>query len=235
MKIRVFDKISEIGEIHWQKLTSENFLFANFQYLNALEQSQSVGPRTGWEPHYITCWMHDELVGAIVTYLKNNSYGEYIFDFAWANAYHANGLNYYPKFVAAIPFTPVTGPKILLHPKAPKEVAGQLIEALELSAANAQASSVHALFIKQKEIQSFVGAGYDIRESYQFHWRNKNYKSFADFLSNLKSKRRKEIIRERQQVEGSNLKISLLSGPDLTPPHAKIMYRFYLDTTQKMG
>jgi predicted N-acyltransferase len=235
MKIRIFDSIQQIGERNWKPLENPEFLFTDFKYLSALERSGSLGDRTGWQPHYITCWSDTDLETAVVTYLKNNSYGEYIFDFAWANAYQSVGLNYYPKLVAAIPFTPATGPKILSRREAPIEAKQRIMEALEKNAKELETSSIHALFISQDEIPIFRESNYEIRHSYQFHWRNRDFKNFEDFLSHLKPKRRKEISRERKQVSLAELKISVLTGDQLTPAHAEMMFQFYYDTTQKMG
>ena len=232
---RVFNSVDQIGEVSWRRLEPPNFPFASYKYLNALEKTSCVGVDTGWQPYYFTCWKDTLLEGAILTYLKTDSYGEYIFDFAWANAYHQNKVSYYPKLLAAIPFTPATGPKILLSTKGSDEVTLCLLEAIETFSKENHLSSVHALFLEKDELPSFEKAHYKIRHSYQFHWQNNDYKNFQSFLSDLKSKRRKEIIRERNQVAKAGLKISVLTGAQLTENHADVMYRFYLDTIHKMG
>ncbi len=232
---RVLDSIDQIGEASWKHLEPSQFPFASYQYLSALEKSACVGNQTNWKPQYVTSWDGSLLNGAIIAYLKLDSYGEYIFDFGWAQAYQANRLNYYPKLLSAIPFTPATGPKILLKEDADESVVQDLLNEFEILAKNQNVSSIHALFLETNELKYFEKADYKIRHSFQFHWKNQNYKNFQDFLDHFKSKRRKEIIRERRKVSEANLKIVRLTGNEIKKEHALIMYEFYRDTIHKMG
>lgn len=240
--LKVSQTIEDIPEAQWKRVEPLDFPFATYSFLKSLEKSGSIGERTGWIPFYLSEWEQDELSGAMILFAKTNSYGEYIFDWAWANAYANSGLDYYPKFVSAIPFTPATGPKILLRssksvnrPQLIDGTTARLIAAADALMNRTGASSAHALFISEKDFAGFESAGYFLRHSFQFHWRNNNYVSFDSFLAALTSKRRKEILRERRQVEKANVTIERLSGSQLTEDHADIMYQFYLSTIDKMG
>jgi uncharacterized protein len=237
MTIRILESITEVTAESWNALVADDFPFTSHAFLHALESTRCLGQRTGWAPTYLSAWNGPTLVGAMVLFVKTNSYGEYIFDFAWANAHENLGLHYYPKQVSAIPFTPATGSKILLSPVLNSgdraKISRLLIQgALELGL-KFNASSFHALFVPQDEVPVFENAGLFTRHSYQFHWRNNGYTSFTDFLNRLRSKRRGEILRERRQALESGVQISRLTGASLTPAHADIMYRFYLSTIDK--
>jgi predicted N-acyltransferase len=239
MKLKVAQSIASISAEAWAGIEPKGFPFARRAFFLALEESGSVGDRNGWLPFYLTAWDDSQLVGAIVLYGKTNSYGEYIFDFAWAQGYANSGLDYYPKLVAAIPFTAATGPKVLLKDgldeKIRLAVTRALIDQAQNMAHEIGASSLHALFITEPECEIFETSEFLIRHSFQFHWQNKNYISFESFLSDLTSKRRKEISRERRQVAEAQVTIERLSGSQLTEEHADAMYEFYLSTLEKMG
>jgi predicted N-acyltransferase len=239
MKIQIFKSLHEIPPSLWERLTPADFPFASYQFLSALEDSNCLGSRTGWTALYLTAWEGEDLLGAFPLFAKSNSYGEYIFDFNWAQAHEGLRIPYYPKLLAAIPFTPATGPKILLKAhitSTEKEhVSQELLKASCQLSEDLQMSSLHALFITAEEIPIFQKADFFIRHSFQFHWKNKGYLNFQGFLASLRSKRRKEILRERAQVSQSGVKIRRLTGSDLTAEHAQTMYRFYSDTIQKMG
>ena len=209
----------------WQAIAPANFPFCDYRFLDALETSGSVGADTGWQPLHLSLWDKDEqLVAALPLYLKTDSYGEYIFDWSWANAYARHGLPYYPKLVSAIPFTPATGPKLLgAAPEA-------LIKAARALADKLKCSSLHLLFLDETEAAHAAASELPIRASYQFHWHNRGFADFADFLASLRQKKRKEIRRERRLVRELPLRIETLTGDALTPAHAEIMYGFYRDT-----
>lgn len=237
MKIKIFQSLTQISEKNWIKITPMDFPFASYHFLSGLEATGCLGSRTGWGPVYLTAWQNEDLIGAIVAYLKTNSYGEYIFDFAWAQAHESMGIAYYPKLVMAVPFTPATGPKILmspdLEPSLQIETRTALLQALDQWSAETKASSNHALFIPQAEIPSFEQAGFFIRQSFQFQWQNKGFKSFDAFMESLRGKRRKEIRRERAMVTESQVTIQRLTGAQLKPHYAELMYEFYLSTIDK--
>ncbi len=215
----------------WRALEPRDFPFFDFEFLRALERSHSVGRKSGWSPVYLLCKDSGNVVGALCLYLKTDSYGEYIFDWDWATAYRQHGLRYYPKLVSAVPFTPATGPKLLAHPGADhQEVTHALLEEARRLGDEAGVSSSHALFVPEEELEEFAGRGFAVRHSLQFHWRNRGYDSFPDYLAALTSKRRRQISRERRQLEGEGLTIERLTGEDLEPEHAALMYHFYLST-----
>ncbi|MGB3683885.1 MAG: GNAT family N-acetyltransferase [Rubrobacteraceae bacterium] len=233
MRVARFRGVEHVGEEAWRALEPPDFPFFDFEFLRALERSGSVGAGTGWLPVYLVGGEAEAPAGALPVYLKTDSYGEFIFDWEWANAYHENGLSYYPKLVAAVPFTPATGPKLLMGPGVDGErpaVSRSLLDAARDLGAERGVSSSHALFVPERELGAFEESGFAVRHSFQFHWRNRDYDSFADYLGALESKRRRQISRERRQLADENLEIERLTGDDLTPAHAETMYRFYLGT-----
>lgn len=210
-----------------------------YDFLHALETGRAVGPRTGWQPVYLSLWQGDELVAALVSYAKNNSFGEFIFDFAWAQAHESYGKPYYPKLVTAIPFTPATGSKFLFSPRLTDETRAEavavLLEEMRRIGDEIESSSCHALFVPPSELPLYEKAGFTPRHSFQYHWLNDGFATFDDFLATMRSKRRRDIKRERQKVMESGLKIERLTGARILPHHAEIFYGFYEDTTDKRG
>ncbi len=236
MKIKIFDTLQEISPHSWSQLIGQHFPFAEYHYLLAMEKGRCVGRKAGWIAKYLTAWENEQLIGAIYFYIKDNSYGEYIFDWGWANAYAENGFHYYPKLLSAVPFTPATGNKILVHPDSNYEtVSNILLETILQFTSEWQCSSLHFLFIPEIEIPVFEQAGFLIRHSHQYHWKNRNYSEFDEFLNVLKGKRRKEILRERRKVEEHGIEIEVLTGEQLTLEHCQVMYEFYLSTIYKKG
>jgi predicted N-acyltransferase len=217
----------------WRALEPPDFPFFDYEFLHALERSGSIGGGSGWSPVYLVC--KDDLggvLGALPLYLKAHSYGEYIFDWEWAHAYRQHGLPYYPKLVAAVPFTPATGPKLLVRPDADRAaVTRALLTAARRLGEEQRVSSSHALFLPEEELDEFIEHGFAVRHSVQFHWRNRGYGAFSDYLDAMMSKRRRQVARERRQLEG--VEIERLTGSELSPEHAATMYRFYLSTSDR--
>ncbi|MCM8528134.1 MAG: GNAT family N-acetyltransferase [Lentisphaeraceae bacterium] len=233
MQVKLFHSSLEIPEKNWKSLEPNNFPFASYSFLSSLESSQSLGKRTGWYPLIFTVWDNKSLIAASVLYLRTNSYGEYIFDWAWAEAWQRYGLSYYPKLTAAVPFTPATGPKILCNENSDKEgISTLILDEVKTFMEKEKASTIHFLFISEDEISLFKKAGYEIRKSYQFHWKNRDYSDFNDFLMALKQKKRKEIRRERKLLLSENLKIKQIKEDDI-PDYADFMYELYLSTIDK--
>jgi predicted N-acyltransferase len=232
---QVFHSLREIAPESWNRLIGDAFPFAEYDYLLALEEGHCVGIEPGWEPRYLTLWEGKQLQAACYLYRKTNSNGEYIFDWDWANAYQRYGQRYFPKLTSAVPFTPATGPKLLVAADAsnPRELQQQLLaSALELVQQEG-CSSLHFLFIPAEEREIYEAAGLLLRHSFQFHWQNQGYGSFEDFLSRLRSKRRKEILRERRQVQEQGLEVILLRGEEIEPKLCRVMYDFYLTTIDR--
>ena len=229
MQVQQFSSIERVNETSWRALEPPDFPFFDHEFLLALERSRSVGRRTGWSPTYLVCEDWGHVLGAMVLYLKTDSYGEYVFDWAWANAYHQNGLSYYPKLVCAVPFTPATGPRLLVRPDADRAaVTSALLDAARGLGDEHRVSSSHVLFLPEYELDDFEARGFAVRHSLQFHWRNHSYGAFADYLDAMTSKRRRQVARERRQLEG--VEVEYLSGDDLGPEHAAMMYGYYVDT-----
>jgi predicted N-acyltransferase len=231
----VHESFSEFGEAEWNALERADFVFADHRFLTALETTRCLGRRTGWFPRIFAVRESGVLVGVLPVFSKSNSYGEYIFDWAWANAAEHAGIEYYPKMVAAIPFTPATGPKFLLSANTTVAARAREILLKAVDQESRTASSLHILFATQEETEVLRERSFLIRHSFQYHWRNRGWSSFEDFLAALRSKRRSEIRRERETVARSGVHIVCLTGESLTADHALIMYAFYLSTIEKMG
>lgn len=234
MRVEHLPGIERADEVAWRALEPPDFPFFDFEFLRALERSGSVGGASGWEPVHLVCRDGGRLLGALPLYLKTDSYGEYVFDWEWARAYREHGLRYYPKLVAAVPFTPATGPKLLVRRDASEAeraaIKNALLDAARDLGDDLSVSSSHALFLPEDELETFSRRGFAVRHSLQFHWRNRGYGAFTDYLQALVSKRRRQISRERRQLEGEGLVIERLTGGDLDGAHASIMHHFYLST-----
>ncbi|MDP9479002.1 MAG: GNAT family N-acetyltransferase, partial [Actinomycetota bacterium] len=234
MRVELLPGIEGVDGTAWRALEPPDFPFFDLEFLRALERSKSIGEASGWSPAYLVCTGGGRLLGALCLYLKTDSYGEYVFDWAWARAYQQHGIPYYPKLVAAVPFTPATGPKLLVRPDVGEaervEVTRALLDAAERIGDRSAVSSSHALFLTDEERDEFAGRGFAVRHSLQFHWRNRGYGAFSDYLGALEGKRRRQVARERRQLGGEGLEIERLTGEDLGPEHARMMYRFYLAT-----
>jgi uncharacterized protein len=234
MRVERLRGIEDVDKETWRSLEPRGFPFFDFEFLRALERSGSIGRRSGWSPAYLVYKEGESVLGALCLYLKTDSYGEYIFDWEWARAYQQYGLPYYPKLVAAVPFTPATGPKLLLRSDVDvtdrARVTKALLEAAEDLGTEYRVSSSHALYLPEHELDEFTRRGFTVRHSLQFHWRNQGYETFSNYLGALSGKRRRQILRERRQLEDGDLKISHLTGDALLPEHAALMYEFYLAT-----
>ena len=232
MRVERLSGIEQVDTAAWRALELLDFPFFDFEFLRALERSGSIGGASGWSPVYLVCEGRGHLLGALPLYLKMDSYGEYIFDWGWAQAYRQHGLSYYPKLVAAVPFTPATGSKLLVRPDVEDHAAvtRALLDEVRRLGDERDVSSSHALFLPEEELDEFTQRGFAVRHSLQFHWRNRGYDVFSDYLGALVSKRRRQISRERRQLEGEGLEIERLTGEDLSSEQATLMYRFYLAT-----
>ena len=234
MQVERIFSVKDINEAAWRAIEPPDFPFFDFEFLRALECSGSIGGASGWSPVYLVCKDEGRVLGALCLYLKTNGYGEYIFDWGWARAYREHGLSYYPKLVAAVPFTPATGPKLLVRPDADRAaVARALLDAARKLGDERGVSSSHALFLPERELEDFAECGFAVRHSLQFHWRNRGYGAFSDYLEALEGKRRRQVARERRQLGGEGLEIERLTGEALSPEHAAAMYRFYTSTLDR--
>jgi len=229
-EVRIVTSINEIPKQHWNALQLEQNPFLDHAFLSALE-SHNCLLKWGWQTRFICLYEQHHLIAALPMYLKDNSYGEFVFDFAWADAYARNGLHYYPKLVVAIPYTPATGPRLLMHKDhASTALRTELMDAGLNYAKSIKVSSLHYLFTTQSETQQLEQSGLLRRTGCQFHWHNNDYTCFEDFLSTLSSKKRKQIRKERRDVRASGLEIELLHGNQTQSHHWDIFYDFYSST-----
>jgi len=242
---------SEAHPIHQVKLTSEDNLspqfstrrevhnpFVSHAFLSSLEQSNSVGGRTGWQPrHLLAETANGTLVGAAPCYVKSHSRGEYVFDHGWADAFERVGGDYYPKLQVAVPFTPVTGPRLLARPGPLAEaVRGALADALAEIATASNLSSAHVTFLTEAEWTTLGKRGFLQRTDQQFHWENEGYAGFDDFLARLASRKRKTIKRERKDALPAGIEVRWLTGADLTEEVWDAFFAFYMETgSRKWG
>ena len=219
-RTRIVSALSEIGQVQWDALVqtqAEANPFLSFAFLNALHESGSASGKSGWQPQFLTIWRADDdkaggdLVAALPLYVKSHSYGEYVFDWAWANAYERNGLEYYPKLLSAIPFTPVTGSRLLTRDA---EATTALIAALTTVQESNTFSSTHILYPPQAQAEILREAGFMLRTGVQFHWLNADYKDFDAFLETLERKKRKNIRTERRKVHDAGVTFRHISGHD---------------------
>ncbi|KUL96620.1 hypothetical protein DK26_07645 [Bosea sp. WAO] len=212
--------------------------FVSHAFLRALEESGCVGGRTGWSPAYLL--VEDEagrLIAAAPSFVKGHSQGEYVFDHSWAEAYMRAGGRYYPKIQVAAPFTPATGPRLLVAPGAQANEAREaLIAGLEALREQVHGSSVHVTFSQQADLTALLEAGYLERHDIQFHWQNQGFASYDDFLATLASRKRKALKRERREALSAGIEVSVLSGSDLTESVWDNFHAFYEDTgSRKWG
>lgn len=208
--------------------------FLSHTYLKALELSGSVGPRSGWTPRYQTIDdQSGKLLACAPAYLKSHSFGEYVFDFMWAQAYAAYGGAYYPKLQVAIPFTPVAGRRLLVLSQSDSEVINLLIERLKILNVSSNSSSVHITFCSLFDATCLQDWDFIIRVSEQFHFENKNFSNFEEFLAQLTARKRKLIKRERREACRQGIEIERLTGKDIQDIHLEAMYNFYIATNMK--
>jgi predicted N-acyltransferase len=208
--IRIVDSLAEVPAAAWDALTQSHPLLSH-GFLHGLEATGCATADAGWAPCHVTLWHADRLVGAMPLYLKDHSYGEYVFDWAWADAYHRHGLPYYPKLVCAVPFTPITGPRLMADTPERRRL---LLEGALALAEHCKASSVHLLFPTTAIAQECERAGMLLRKGVQFHWNNPGYRSFDDFLAQLTREKRKKIRQERRRVAEQGIGFRWLRGED---------------------
>lgn len=200
------------------------------EFLAALENTQCTGEGAAWQPMFITNHSNGKLAGAIPAYLRSDSYGEYIFDWAWANAYEQGGLRYYPKVTVAAPFTPATGRRILTGENLNRDSAATMLAELQEKAQAKRASGIHFLCVTREEQKLLSEHGYIPRLTHQYHWLNRGFDTFDDYLAQLRSHRRKEIKRERRKCSELGLTVVLLTGAEIQAEHMSAMYQFYAQT-----
>jgi uncharacterized protein len=233
LDIKLVQGIDELDAAGWDACVGPDQPFLSHAFLATLEASGSACRETGWLPLHAVVERAGQLLGCAPMYLKSHSYGEYVFDWGWANAYERAGGHYYPKLQVAVPFTPVPGPRLLLRPGAGPEVRAALAQGLVGAAEQLGVSSLHVTFCQRPEWDALAAAGMLRRQGVQYHWHNRGYRSFDDFLATLKSSRRKTIRKERARVAEQGLTLETLTGAALTPAIWDVFYPFYRSTVDK--
>ncbi len=232
--IEIVTSIADIPSNCWDTLAGSN-PFLQHAFLLALEETGCACVETGWQPYHL-CLKNNQgdFLGAVPLYIKSHSYGEYVFDHAWANAYERAGGRYYPKLQSSIPFSPVTGARLLCHPTENQtSVQHALLEGLKAVTEQLSVSSTHLTFLREAELPPLEDNGFLVRHDKQYHWQNNNYTDFEAFLSTLSSRKRKQIRKERKTALSSGVKIQTVKGTDITESMWDAFFTFYLDTGAK--
>jgi len=236
VEIRTVTDIHQIGQTNWDKCAGADNPFVSFAFLSAMEDSGSTTAETGWQPFHLVA--EDDtgaVIGIVPLYVKAHSYGEYVFDWAWAEAYERAGGRYYPKLQSAVPFSPVPGPRLLVANDQPEAgaVRNALINGLTILPEKLGMATLHVTFCSEDESKQMAQAGFLGRIGMQYHWRNRDYQNFDDFLGALNSRKRKNLRKERKQVLEAGYSFKALRGDDLKAHHWDRFYHFYHDTTDR--
>ena len=229
--------IAEITATDWNRVAGSQNPFVSHEFLAALEGGGATGGDSGWDPmHLVLRDSEGRLAAAMPHYLKHHSYGEYIFDHSWANAFMRAGGDYYPKMLSAVPFTPATGPRFLVgdaDPLRATQIRIALADGMVQRLNRLNLSSAHVNFLPEADTATLADQGWMIRSSIQFHWQNDSYEDFDGFLAALSSRKRKNIRKERRTVAESGVRLLRLTGDDITTAHIDHFYRFYLSTIDR--
>ena len=231
MNLEIFESIAEISPTEWNALSGPNDPFTSHAFFAALEESNSVGSQAGWLPIYITLKQNNDIRGILPLYLKNHSYGEYIFDWSWADASERAGIPYFPKLVSAVPFTPATGPRFLMKSTNDTDVLHLWNGALDI-ADSTEASSIHVLFLPEEQMPPLAKKALP-RWTHQYHWTNPGVDTFDAWLGLFRSKDRKKIRAERRRAQQSVDRIYHLTGRELTAKHVAAVWEFYQRTAAR--
>jgi predicted N-acyltransferase len=229
-RTHIATSLSGIGQAAWDGLVAKQDKanpFLSFAFLDALHESGSASVESGWQPQFMLLYDGEELAAALPLYVKMHSYGEYVFDWAWADAYQRSGVDYYPKLLSAIPFTPVTGPRLMARDA---HARAALIDLLRGAQRASDVSSTHILYPPEDQVRELEQAGYMLRSGVQFHWLNAGYESFEQFLATLEKKKRKNIRAERRKVAEAGVTLRRVRGADLTEEDWILFNRCYQRT-----
>jgi predicted N-acyltransferase len=236
LEAREYSSIDALPAAQWNGLTGAQCPFLRHEFLAALEHSGCVDPVKGWSTAHTALFEGDELVAAAPAYYKAHSWGEFVFDFSWAQAHERNGLAYYPKLVCAVPFSPINSPRLLLHPQ---RLAGplrsHLIDHLVARCSQQALSSVHALFISEAERAAFAGQGWLLRSGVQFHWHNAGYRDFEAYLATFRADKRKQMRRERRRCAEAGVRFLTLHGSELGEEQLRFVHEVHARTFQLHG
>jgi predicted N-acyltransferase len=234
MQVKQIHSITEVAAADWNALAGSDYPFIRHEFLAALELSGSVSESTGWLPRHLLVYAQEKLVAMLPLYLKRHSFGEYVFDQQWATAYRQYGLAYYPKWLSAIPFTPCPGPRLVLRDPAYRENVMRLLADFIRELSREQGiSSWHCLFSVEQEAEQWQSQGLLLREGVQYHWFNKGYRDFDDYLESFNAAKRKMIRRERRKIGEAGVDLRCVPGDRVTEADWQAFYRFYALTYLK--
>ena len=226
--------LDQIKAAQWNGITGTDYPFLRHEFLHGLEKTACTTAETGWQPCHLLLRVDDTLVAVMPLYLKSHSYGEYVFDWSWADAWRQSGLAYYPKLVTAIPFTPATGPRLCIAPGMDEEQClHAALTAIKKLAGQKRLSSWHVLFPEEAVSKTLLDGGLHRRAATQFHWFNEGFGCFEDFLATFNSRKRKALNKERRRVVEQGLVLKTLTGTDIGVPEWEQFYRFYQLTYAK--
>jgi len=235
MRLTLNDAIAEVSADEWNALAGDDCPFLRHEFLSAAELTGCVAPESGWIPRHLTVEQDGALLGAMPLYQKDHSWGEFVFDWAWARAYERAGLPYYPKLVSAIPFTPAPSRRLLLAENAGAETARTLLDGAITLATETGCSSFHVLFPLEEELPLFRDAGLQVRKDCQFHWRNHDYTDFDEFLQTFTAAKRKKARRDRRRVSEAGIRFRRLHGADIDPGTWEVIFRLISVTFMRRG
>ena len=232
-KIYVEDSITNIKPSEWNSCNGKGNIFLSYNFLKLLEDSNSININNGWKPTYFCLKINSKILAIVPSFIKNHSQGEFVFDHAWAQAYQSLGLNYYPKLLIASPFSPVTGNRVLMNSNGNEIIKEKLFDYIKGFCIENAISSIHVNFFDQNELDFFENQNFLIRYGEQFHFVNKGYASFEDFLNTLSYKNRKKIIKERSSIKEQNINIEIIKKDNISKNLCEKMYQFYISTIEK--
>ncbi|WP_101758594.1 GNAT family N-acetyltransferase [Oceanicoccus sp. KOV_DT_Chl] len=238
MRVSFIDSVSLIDSEQWNAITGIDYPFTRHEFLLALETSGATNRETGWQPQHVTVYQSnagkEKLIAVMPLYLKYHSYGEFVFDWSWADAYRRHGLDYYPKLLSAIPFTPATGPRLCVAADCDATIVNEaVISAIYQHAESLGVSSIHILFPDQTACEAFQLEGLAARHGAQFHWFNQGFTDFDDFLATFSSRKRKNLRKERMAVADQNLTLEVFEGHEISSDIWQRFYYFYQMTYAK--
>jgi predicted N-acyltransferase len=236
MEVKQIHSMAQVDAADWNRLAGEAYPFMRHEFLRALEQSGSVCEQSGWIASHLLVLNDDQLVAFMPLYLKQHSWGEYVFDQQWAEAYQQQGLDYYPKWLTAIPLTPCQGTRIVIQAAIdPLEVMHTLLNFIKQLSEQHGISSWHCLFPDLQQVEQLRSLGLSIREGVQFHWFNQSYRDFNDFLFTLNASKRKMLKRERRRVSEQGVRLLRITGQDVSELQWQVFFQFYTMTYLKRG
>jgi len=236
MEVKQINSMAQVNCADWNRLAGDAYPFLRHEFLLALEQSGSVSGQTGWVPSHLLVIDEEKLLAFMPLYLKQHSWGEYVFDHQWAHAYQQQGLAYYPKWLTAVPLTPCQGPRIVIKATIdPLEVLHTLLTFIKQLSEQRGISSWHCLFPVRQQADLLMSLGLNIREGVQFHWFNQGYRDFNDFLQTLSASKRKMIRRERRRVNEQSVRLLRIAGTDISDLQWQVFFQFYTMTYLKRG